>query len=183
MNRFLLLIVTILVFGASSEQAQSRAYSYETPTRFSHPMGSNSWRWWAPPVYQGHRLRCIHQGCKIAHAKKAHPKAQKRSPIKIAERLLPHPPGCPRIRFCGCGVALKVFGKPVRKLYLAANWLKFPKAKPAPGMVAARSGHVFLIVKTVAPGLVLAYDPNSGGHRTRLHLRSLAGFSVRNPRA
>jgi hypothetical protein len=28
---------------------------------------------------------------------------------------------------------------------------------------------------------VLAYDPNSGRHQTRLHVRSLAGYSVRNP--
>lgn len=97
--------------------------------------------------------------------------------------ILPHPEGCPRRAFCGCGVALKLFGKLVTQggLAIAANWLKFPPADPAPGMVAARRGHVFLIEKVLGNGNVLAYDPNSGGHKTRRHVRNLAGYSVRNP--
>jgi len=96
--------------------------------------------------------------------------------------IVSHPAGCPRVAFCGCGV-MKRLGLNDRSLYLAANYLrKFPRAiKVAAGMVAARVGHVFYIEKVVKPGLVLAYDPNSGGHQTRLHLRSLAGFSVRDP--
>jgi hypothetical protein len=74
-----------------------------------------------------------------------------------------------------------VFGKPVRSLWLAANWLRFPRAAPAPGMVAARRGHVFVIRRVLGGGKVLAYDANSGGHKTRLHVRSLAGFAVVNP--
>jgi len=99
-----------------------------------------------------------------------------------AVQYQPHPRGCPRVSFCGCGVSLKVFGKPVRHLYLAANWLRFPRAKPASGMVAARRGHVFYIIKVVGRGKALAYDPNSGRHRTRIHIRSLAGFQVVDPR-
>jgi hypothetical protein len=100
---------------------------------------------------------------------------------RVAE-ILPHPPGCPRRAFCGCGAAVKVFGAPIRALWLAANWLKFPPAAPAPGMVAARRGHVFVIEAVVGPGKVLAYDANSGRGLTRRHVRSLAGFSVRDPR-
>ena len=94
-----------------------------------------------------------------------------------------HPRGCPSTSFCGCGVALHVFGHHVRSLWLAANWLSFPPAKPAPGMVAVRRGHVFAIIENRGRGSVLAYDPNSGRHRTRIHVRSLAGFKVVNPRA
>lgn len=99
----------------------------------------------------------------------------------IQATVLPHPPGCPRRAFCGCGAAVEVFGRPIRSLWLAANWLAFPRTSPAPGMVAARRGHVFVIKQVLGGGKVLAYDANSGGRRTRLHVRSLAGFAVVNP--
>lgn len=54
------------------------------------------------------------------------------------------PPGCPAA-FCGCGAALRVFGRVVPELNLAANWLRFPRTSPSPGMVAARRGHVFVL--------------------------------------
>jgi hypothetical protein len=44
-------------------------------------------------------------------------------------------------------------------------------------MVAARRHHVFVIKRVLGGGRVLAYDANSGGHKTRLHVRSLAGLS------
>jgi hypothetical protein len=102
----------------------------------------------------------------------------------IQATVLPHPSGCPRRAFCGCGAAVEVFGRPVRSLWLAANWLRFPrvpKGMEAPGHAAARRGHVFVIKQVLGGGKVLAYDANSGGRRTRLHVRSLAGFAVVNP--
>jgi hypothetical protein len=101
---------------------------------------------------------------------------------RVAE-ILPHPAGCPRRLFCGCGAAVRVFGAPIRALWLAANWFKFPPAAPGPGKVAVRRGHVFVIEAVLGPGVVLAYDANSGRGLTRRHVRSLAGFSVRDPRA
>ena len=93
------------------------------------------------------------------------------------------PPGCPRA-YCGCGVSLKVFGKIIPELNLAYNWVrKFPRTSPAAGMVAARSGHVFYIESVIDAQTVVAYDPNSGGHRTRIHTVSLRGFTVVNPHA
>lgn len=107
------------------------------------------------------------------------------APHRIASRrgaqIVGHPAGCPRSYFCGCGVA-RHLGIKDRSLWLAASWLRFPRAAAAPGMVAARRGHVFAILKVIRPGLVLAYDPNSGNHRTRIHERRLAGFTVVNPR-
>ena len=99
----------------------------------------------------------------------------------LAGKVLPHPEGCPARAFCGCGAAVEVFGRPIRSLFLAANWLAFPRTAPAPGMVAARRGHVFVIKEVLGGGQVLAFDANSGGRRTRLHVRSLAGFVVVNP--
>jgi len=104
-----------------------------------------------------------------------------RDAIAYGATILPHPSGCPRRLFCGCGAAVEVFGRPIRDLWLAANWLKFPRTSPAPGMVAARRGHVFVIKQVLGDGRVLAYDANSGGRKTRLHARSLAGFVVVNP--
>lgn len=106
--------------------------------------------------------------------------AESRSRTAKAQ-IVSHPQGCPARLFCGCGVSVKVYGKPVRNLYLARNWLKFPRTKAAPGMVAARSGHVFYILKVLKKGRVLAYDPNSGGRKTRIHVRSLRGFTVVRP--
>ena len=96
-------------------------------------------------------------------------------------KIVGHPAGCPGTAFCGCGVSVKVFGHPVRNLYLAANWLKYPPAAPGPGMVAARHGHVMYIEAIDANGNAVVYDPNSGGHQTRVHTRSLAGYRVVNP--
>lgn len=92
------------------------------------------------------------------------------------------PAGCPR-SFCGCGVALRVFGHIVPELNLASNWLRFPRTSPAPGMVAARRGHVFVLEQHVSGDVWMAYDPNSGGHATRVHARSLRGYAVVNPHA
>lgn len=103
--------------------------------------------------------------------------------VNAVAKILPHPSGCPARLFCGCGASVELFGRPVRHLFLAANWLKFPPAAPGPGMVAANRSHVMVIKQMVGPNRALVYDANSGRGLTRLHVRSLAGFSVRNPRA
>jgi hypothetical protein len=92
------------------------------------------------------------------------------------------PAGCPR-SFCGCGASIRVFGHIVPGLNLASNWLRFPRTAPAPGMVAARRGHVFVLEQHLGGDMWMAYDANSGGHATRLHARSLRGYAVVNPRA
>lgn len=95
--------------------------------------------------------------------------------------LVSHPAGCPSRAFCGCGASVEVFGHSVRSLWLAAAWLRFPRTTPAPGMVAARRGHVFVLRHQTERGTWMVYDANSGGHATRVHERSLAGFVVVNP--
>jgi len=90
------------------------------------------------------------------------------------------PTGCPA-RFCGCGASLHVFGRIIPALNLAANWLRFPRVAPASGMVAARRGHVFVLKQHIAGNTWLVFDANSGGRRTRIHPRSIAGYAVVNP--
>jgi len=92
------------------------------------------------------------------------------------------PAGCPR-SFCGCGASIRVFGHIVPGLNLASNWLRFPRTAPAPGMVAARRGHVFVLEQHVGGDTWMAYDANSGGRATRIHARSLRGYTIVNPRA
>lgn len=98
-------------------------------------------------------------------------------------QIVAHPAGCPSRAFCGCGVALHVFGRPVRELWLASNWFAFPRAHAAPGMVAVRRHHVMAILTAYDDNTAIVYDPNSGGHQTRIHRRSLAGYVVVDPRA
>ncbi len=91
------------------------------------------------------------------------------------------PAGCPRA-FCGCEASLYLFGKIYPDLNLAANWLrKFPRTSPAPGMAAARRGHVFVLISHVGGNEWLVHDGNSGRHLTRQHVRSIAGYGIVNP--
>ena len=94
---------------------------------------------------------------------------------------LPHPAGCPRVAFCGCGAAVEVFGRPVRNLWLARNWYAFRRDAPAPGNVAVRPHHVFVLRQNMGGGMWLVADHNGGHRRSWLHVRSLAGYSIVNP--
>lgn len=90
------------------------------------------------------------------------------------------PAGCPH-RFCGCALALKVYGRIIPRLNLAANWKGLPRAMAAPGMVAARYGHVFQLQSYLGGSKWMVWDPNSGGGRIRIHARSIAGYTIHNP--
>lgn len=96
-------------------------------------------------------------------------------------QIVSHPAGCPARAFCGCGAAVRIFGRPIRNLWLARNWFKFPRANPAPGMAAVRRHHVFVLESHISGSTWLAYDANSGGRRTRIHPRSIAGWAIVNP--
>jgi len=100
-----------------------------------------------------------------------------------SSEIVSHPAGCPARLFCGCGAAVRVFGSPIRTLWLAAAWFKFPRAEPASGMVAVRAHHVFVLERHIEGSVWLAYDANSGGGATRIHARSISGYTVVNPHA
>lgn len=93
------------------------------------------------------------------------------------------PAGCPW-RFCGCEASLYKFGRIIPELNLAYNWIKkFPRTMPAPGMAAARPGHVMILLSHVEGRNWLVHDGNSGGGLTRRHVRSIAGYVIVNPDA
>jgi hypothetical protein len=90
------------------------------------------------------------------------------------------PSGCPHA-FCGCEASLYRFGKIIPQLNLAANWRRFPRAAPGPGMAAVRSGHVMILQAHVSGDVWNVHDGNSGGHVTREHSRSIAGYTIVDP--
>lgn len=123
--------------------------------------------------------------CVSAQAHPRHHRHVRHHYVHVAsgtEELLPHPEGCPRTQYCGCGVADRIFGAPIRFFWLAANWLVFPRTEPAPGMVAVFGHHhVAVIERVVGDGIAEVFDPNSGGHLTRRHLRSIRGAVIVDP--
>lgn len=99
---------------------------------------------------------------------------------RASEILGGRPSGCPR-RFCGCGVSLKVFGRIIPDLNLAANWKRFASTTPGAGTVAWRPGHVLFVEAHMGGTLYQVYDPNSGGGKIRRHIRNLAGYRFVDP--
>ena len=99
------------------------------------------------------------------------------------ERVLgTRPSGCPNA-FCGCEASLYRFGRIIPELNLASSWRRFPRATPSPGMAAVRSGHVMILQQQVAGNIWYVHDGNSGGHVTREHPRSIAGYTIVDPSA
>lgn len=134
------------------------------------------------------RAATLDPGCNVIFPCEAASASLRARPSRSGERavarpvqILPHPAGCPRRAFCGCGAAVRLFGSPVRSLWLAAAWFRFPRAAPAPGTVAVRRHHVFVLESHLGGSTWLAYDANSGGHATRLHARSIVGYVIVNP--
>lgn len=110
---------------------------------------------------------------------------QRASYDEMGVTFLRHPPGCPARAFCACGAAVEIFGRAIRDLWPVRAWKRFPRDVPAPGNVAIenRRSHLFLLVRHIEGSDWLVKDWNSGGHRSRLHTRSIAGTTIVNPRA
>jgi len=123
-------------------------------------------------------------GTDTPHSSRAYQRASMGRHEAIYDRgqIVAHPAGCPHYLFCGCGTALKVFGRPIRDLWLVANWYRFPRAAPAAGRVVLwGKRHVAYIMTAYGDGTAEVYDPNSGGGLTRVHRVSIAGLTVVDP--
>lgn len=99
----------------------------------------------------------------------------------IGMRYLSHPAGCPRTNFSACGASVEIFGHPIRALWPSRAWLRFPRAFAAPRMAAVRPGHVFVLEEHVRGDIWWVKDYNSGGHRSRYHMRSIRGYRIVDP--
>jgi hypothetical protein len=125
-----------------------------------------------PALAEAQTIKCDRFGC-----------GQWKDNVKTLSRSYgARPAGCPR-RYCGCAMSIRVFGRKIPRLYLAANWLRFPRARPRPGIVAARRGHVMQLLVHVTGHRWRVYDPNSGRGLTRIHVRSVRGFAFVDPTA
>jgi hypothetical protein len=127
---------------------------------------------------------CNQRGCS-EHGSASRTEARRESHISIADIngtvIGGRPSGCPH-EFCGCEASLYLFGKIRPELNLASNWIrKFPRTSPAPGMAAAREGHVMVLMKHVSGNDWLVHDGNSGHHLTREHVRSIRGYVIVDP--
>lgn len=140
---------------------------------------------------------CDHQGC---HDRKVEASAPARRVVASRvydangnddERVVGGRPSACAIRlghsrrlipFCACAISVRVFGKAIPELFLASNWRrKFRHVAPAPNMVAARSGHAFLLLSHVSGKIWRVWDANSGGGKIRVHDRSIAGYTIVDP--
>jgi hypothetical protein len=90
------------------------------------------------------------------------------------------PAGCPTA-YCGCGASLHLFGRIIPSLNLAANWFRFPRAAPGPGMAAVRRHHVMILEADLGGGAWRVFDANAGRHLTYVHARSIAGYVIVDP--
>lgn len=168
----LLLVLSVPAF------AKTQAVEYDRHALYS--VGSE-------PIITERAVRKVKTaGLKQIRRKHQKHKARERiiAPANYATaQIVDHPIGCPRRSFCGCGTALYLLGKRVTEggLAIAANWLSFPRAACAPGMAAARPGHVFAIIECLSGNRAMVYDPNSGGHKTRVHVRDLSRYAIVNP--
>jgi hypothetical protein len=125
--------------------------------------------------------RPYHHHYRIQHFREAMAMVPGMATVPSNERIVgARPAGCPNA-FCGCEASLYRFGRVIPELNLASNWRRFPRAAPAPGMAAVRSGHVMILEAQVAGNVWTVHDGNSGGHVTREHARSLAGYTIVDP--
>lgn len=131
--------------------------------------------------YRSTTIVCDHRGC----SDRAKPTQNNTRGIMDANGngviVGRRPRGCPR-EYCGCEASLYLFGTIKRGLNLAYNWIReFPRAAPAPGMVAARHHHVMVLMRHVGGSEWLVHDGNSGGGLTREHVMSIRGYVIVDP--
>lgn len=148
------------------------------PSRAAYDHGS-----YMGPTAEARHAQTVH--VRVARHHRRQSSSRRARPVlrsnAVAAVILPHPSGCPSRAFCGCGASVEVYGHSVRRLWLAAAWYSFPRSSPAPGMVAVRRHHVFVLRSQIGGNVWLVADHNSGGHRSRLHARNIAGLTIVNP--
>jgi len=116
------------------------------------------------------------------HVLRAVPVTRRTVPVVQREAtIVAHPAGCPRSAFCACGAAVRLLGVPVRSLWLAANWYRFPRSSPAPGTAGVRPHHVIALIEPRRGSVWLVYDANSGGHATRIHEVDISRYTIVSP--
>jgi hypothetical protein len=178
MSRIVILLSIVLTFLCTNAEARSHRHHSQHKHHHVHhrhhaiqhkiQVQPNLFSWFQPAQYQPtqtvKRVKTTHHYYSDA-----------------ATQVLPHPSGCPARAFCGCGVSLEVYGRPIKELFLAANWYKFPRTSPAPNTVGVARHHVFVLKQHISGSIWMVYDANAGRHLTLLHPRSISGYTIVNP--
>lgn len=102
-------------------------------------------------------------------------------PHSASGAVLAHPAGCPRVLFCACGAAVWLLGSAHAASWLAAAWLRFPRAAPAPRMAGVRAHHVVALIEYRGGSVWSVYDANSGHHATRIHDVDISRYTIVDP--
>lgn len=167
MNKFVIVFASLLTLAITPAQARHHHIQHKSVSQC---------------VETGNIMQpCAYQPNFLAGVKSINVKMHRERHSETT--IISHPAGCPRSAFCGCGTSVEVFGHPVRELFLAANWYKFPRTSPQPGAVMVRQHHVALLKEHIEGSVWLVIDHNSGGHLSRIHARSIAGYTIVSPRA
>jgi hypothetical protein len=176
LKRITLALVALLAFSS-----QSFAHSRHHHHHRTHVVTSKCF-FLCPQASQARHRARISLSMPIRHQM---PIVHKRRPLArvyyASRQELPHPVGCPHTAFCGCGASIEAFGHTVRSLWLASNWYRFPRTSAAPGMAIVRPHHVAILKEHVQGNVWMVIDHNGGGHRSWLHPRSIAGYTVVDP--
>ncbi|HET7885693.1 MAG TPA: hypothetical protein VFL62_05645 [Bradyrhizobium sp.] len=178
MHRAVCIVIALLFFPCQAQARHHHAvrvhHSYSHHASDHRAYAHRGWRHRAyvqrADVGRGYRLENFRQAWAMA------------APGGGESIVGSRPSGCPN-RFCGCEASLYKFGRIIPELNLAANWYRFPRTAPAPGMAAVRSGHVMILESQVSGNVWNVHDGNSGGHVTRDHARSIAGYTIVDPSA
>ncbi len=178
MYRVACIVVSLLILTVQAEARQHhRAFVHQTSSHHSYVHHSYSHHSYTHHSY--FRRAYVHGGYGMQNFRQAWAMA---SPAGQERVVGGRPSGCPN-RFCGCEASLYKFGRIIPELNLASNWRRFPRAAPSQGMAAVRSGHVMILESQVSGSIWNVHDGNSGGHVTREHARSIAGYTIVDPSA
>jgi hypothetical protein len=178
MTRLLILLSIMLTFLCTNAEARSHRHHnqhrhhhihrhHHTHQPKAQPQQFALFSWFQPAQYQPQTVTRV----KTTHHYYSDASSQ----------IVSHPSGCPARLFCGCGASVNLYGHPVRELFLAANWYKFPRTLPAPNTVGVRRHHVFVLKQHISGSIWMVYDANAGRHQTLLHPRSISGYTIVNP--
>jgi hypothetical protein len=96
--------------------------------------------------------------------------------------IVAHPEGCPHVAFCACGAAVHILGSARAASWLAAAWYRYPRVSPAPQTAGVLPHHVIALEYQVSGSIWMVYDPNSGGHATRIHAVDISRYTIVDPR-
>jgi hypothetical protein len=135
-----------VIDATCSRRAGARACVLLVGPALAGPCGRSRCRMNATRWLRVHRqaMSCERSAVRLRRGSANDRRASRRWPI-IGGR--PHGPSRRVLRL---GASLHLFGRIIPALNLRVNWLRFPRAAPAPKMAAARPGHVFVLERHIA---------------------------------